>query len=50
MTSPQFTADETFFDALFGEGPVKFAEIKAKAEKGKRFHRRDSDSVRRPED
>jgi hypothetical protein len=31
---PVFTADETFFEALFGEGPVKFADILAKARKG----------------
>ncbi len=34
IITPQFTADETFFDALFGAGPVKFADIRAKAEKG----------------
>jgi hypothetical protein len=34
ITPPQFTGDETFFDALFGGGPVKFADIKAKAQKG----------------
>jgi hypothetical protein len=31
---PQFTGDETFFEALFGDSPVKFADIKARAEKG----------------
>jgi len=30
---PQFSGDETFFEAIFG-GAAKFAEIKAKAEKG----------------
>src|SRR5262245_37814513 len=34
VVAPQFTGDETFFDVLFGESPVKFADIKAKAEKG----------------
>ncbi len=34
LVTPQFTGDETFFDALFGAGPVKFADIRAKAEKG----------------
>jgi len=34
LTTPQFSGDETFFDALFSGAPVKFAEIKAKAEKG----------------
>ncbi len=31
---PQFTGDETFFDALFAGANVKFADVKAKAEKG----------------
>jgi hypothetical protein len=30
----QFTGDETFFEALFASAPMKFADIKAKAEKG----------------
>jgi hypothetical protein len=34
VTAPQFSGDETFFDALFGGGPVRFADIRAKAEKG----------------
>ena len=34
IVTPQFTGDETFFDALFAGGPVKFSDIKAKAEKG----------------
>ena len=34
IITPQFTGDETFFEALFGAGPVKFADIRAKAEKG----------------
>jgi hypothetical protein len=33
LIAPQFTADETFFAALFG-GSAPFADIKAKAEKG----------------
>jgi hypothetical protein len=33
-TPPQFTGDETFFDALFAGASVKFADLKAKAEKG----------------
>ena len=32
--APQIAADETFFNALFAGTPVKFAELKAKAEKG----------------
>jgi len=32
--SPQVTADEAFFDALFAGAPVKFADLRAKAEKG----------------
>ena len=31
---PQFTGDETFFEALFAGSPVKFADLKAKAQKG----------------
>jgi hypothetical protein len=31
---PTFTADEMFFEGLFGNSPVAFADIKAKAEKG----------------
>jgi type II secretory pathway pseudopilin PulG len=31
---PQFTGDETFFEALFASAPVKFADLKAKAQKG----------------
>jgi hypothetical protein len=31
---PQFSGDETFFQMLFGSGPLKFEDIKAKAEKG----------------
>jgi hypothetical protein len=34
IVPPQFSGDDTLFDALFGAGPVKFADIKAKAEKG----------------
>jgi hypothetical protein len=32
--APQFTADDTFFEALFRDAPVRFAEIRARAEKG----------------
>ena len=32
--TPQFTADETFFEALFAGSSVKFAEITSKAAKG----------------
>ena len=32
--APQFTGDETFFEALFAGAPVKFADLKAKAAKG----------------
>src|SRR4029453_12221602 len=32
--SPQFTADQTFFEALFAGSNVTFAEIAAKAAKG----------------
>jgi peptidase M28-like protein len=31
---PQITADETFYDFLFSGAPVKFADVRAKAEKG----------------
>ena len=31
---PQFTADETFFDFLFSGHPVKFAELRARLDKG----------------
>jgi hypothetical protein len=34
IVPPQFTADETFFEALFAGAPVKFADVKAKAQKG----------------
>jgi hypothetical protein len=34
LVTPAFTGDEAFFDALFGGGPVKFADIVAKAQKG----------------
>jgi hypothetical protein len=34
IVAPQFSGDDTLYDALFGAGPVKFADIKAKAEKG----------------
>jgi hypothetical protein len=34
LTPPQFTGDETFFEALFANAPVKFADLKAKALKG----------------
>jgi hypothetical protein len=34
IVPPVFTGDETFFEALFGGGPVKFADILAKAQKG----------------
>ncbi|HUL74616.1 MAG TPA: M28 family peptidase [Vicinamibacterales bacterium] len=34
MVPPQFSGDETFFEALFGAGPVKFADVLAKAQKG----------------
>jgi hypothetical protein len=30
----QFSGDETFFEALFASGPLKFSDIKARAEKG----------------
>jgi hypothetical protein len=31
--APQFSGDETFFEALFAAGPLKFEDIKAKVEK-----------------
>ena len=34
LVEPQFTGDETFFEALFAGSPVSFAEVKAVAEKG----------------
>jgi hypothetical protein len=34
IVPPQFAGDETFFEALFGGGPVKWADILAKAQKG----------------
>jgi len=34
IVTPQFSGDETLFDALFGGGPVKFADIRAKADRG----------------
>jgi len=34
VVRPVFTGDETFFDALFAGGPVKFADVLAKARKG----------------
>jgi hypothetical protein len=34
MVTPQFSGDETFFDALFSAGPVKFADVRAKADRG----------------
>ena len=34
LVAPQFTGDETFFEALFAGGPVSFADLKAKADKG----------------
>jgi hypothetical protein len=34
VVTPQFTGDETFFEALFSGGPVTFADLKAKADKG----------------
>lgn len=33
-TPPQITGDETLFDALFAGAPVKFADIRDKAQKG----------------
>ncbi len=37
LVPPQFTGDETFFEALFAGAPVKFADLKAKALKGEPF-------------
>jgi hypothetical protein len=34
IVTPSFTADETFFEALFSGSPVSFAEVRAKAERG----------------
>lgn len=34
LAAPQFTGDETFFEALFAGAPVKFADLKARAAKG----------------
>ncbi|HEX5070464.1 MAG TPA: M28 family peptidase [Vicinamibacterales bacterium] len=34
IVTPQFTGDETLFDALFSGGPVKFADVRAKADRG----------------
>jgi hypothetical protein len=34
IVTPSFTADETFFEALFRGSPVSFADIRAKAERG----------------
>ncbi len=34
IVPPQFSGDETFFEALFAGGPVKFADVLAKAQKG----------------
>ncbi len=34
VVTPNFTGDETFFEALFNGSPVPFADIRAKAEKG----------------
>lgn len=34
ITPPSLTGDQTFFDALFGGGPVKFSDILAKAQAG----------------
>jgi hypothetical protein len=34
LLPPQITADETFYDFLFSGSPVKFADIRAKAESG----------------
>jgi len=34
IVPPQFSGDETFFDALFAGGPVKFSDVLAKAQKG----------------
>jgi hypothetical protein len=34
LVTPQFTGDETFFEALFSGGPVTWADMKAKADRG----------------
>ena len=34
LVTPQFTGDETFFEALFAGGPVTFADLKARADRG----------------
>jgi hypothetical protein len=34
ITPPSLTGDQTFFEALFGGGPVKFSDILAKAQAG----------------
>jgi len=34
LVAPSFTGDETFFETLFADSSVKFADILAKAEKG----------------
>jgi hypothetical protein len=34
VVPPQFGGDETFFEALFAGGPVKFSDVLAKAQKG----------------
>jgi hypothetical protein len=34
VVTPQFTGDETFFDFLLSGAPTKFADLKAKADKG----------------
>ena len=34
LAAPQVTGDDEFYDFLFSGGPVKFADLKAKAEKG----------------
>jgi hypothetical protein len=42
---PQFTADETFFEFLFSKAPVKFADLKALAEKGEPLQPQTLDNV-----
>ena len=34
LVAPQFTGDETFFEALFAGAPVKFQDLRARAAKG----------------
>jgi hypothetical protein len=34
VVAPQFTGDETFFEALFAGAPIKFEEVRARAAKG----------------